>query len=105
MKLKYIQKSDLGDIMTDIAEQACEHPEFNTHMVIRHYGKALCLNVQIISRDKSCTCLVNQTYQIIDDICDGLDVMDETINAAITSSKQFADNVHNEEGDINNTNS
>lgn len=85
MKKKFIQKNDLGDILESIAEKAIEiSKDFDTEIVFRKLGDDVVMDVIVKSAraSRAFETMAEQTYDIIDNLSDDMDVIDETISAA-----------------------
>lgn len=85
MKKKFIQKDDLGDILESIAEKAIEiSKDFDTEIVFRKLGDDVVMDVIVKSAraSRAFETMAKQTYDIIDNLCDDMDVLHETISAA-----------------------
>lgn len=85
MKKKFIQKSDLGDILEEVAEKACDiAKDCETVITFRDLGGDMVMDIEVKSAraSRGFETFATQTYDIIDDLCDDMDVLDDTITAA-----------------------
>lgn len=94
MKKKFIQKDDLGDILESIAEKAIEiSKDFDTEIVFRKLEDDVVMDVIVKSAraSRAFETMAEQTYDIIDNLCDDMDVLDETISAAKAKAEKQND--------------
>lgn len=94
MKKKFIQKDDLGEILESIAEKAIEiSKDFDTEIVFRKLGDDVVMDVIVKSAraSRAFETMAKQTYDIIDNLCDDMDVLDETISAAKAKAEKQND--------------
>lgn len=94
MKKKFIQKDDLGDILESIAEKAIEiSKDFDTEIVFRKLGDDVVMDVIVKSAraSRAFETMAEHTYDIIDKLCDDMDVLDETISAAKAKAEKQND--------------
>lgn len=94
MKKKFIQKDDLGDILESIAEKAIEiSKDFDTEIVFRKLGDDVVMDVIVKSAraSRAFETTAKQTYDIIDNLCNDMDVLDETISAAKAKAEKQND--------------
>ena len=95
MKKKFIQKDDLGDILESIAEKAIEiSKDFDTEIVFRKLlvdDVVMDVIVRSARASRAFETMAEQTYDIIDNLCDDMDVLDETISAAKAKAEKQND--------------
>lgn len=102
MKKKFIQKSDLGEIMETLAERAMAHGEkIDLSMSISGFLGESTLTVSM--RDaRSFKLLKKQTYIIIDELETWDDILDDTIGDAVILWEREQANVQAEAEQNNN---
>jgi hypothetical protein len=87
-KKHYIQSEDLGVIMEALAVKALEHvDQMLVNINLDRSGQETTLEVVVRSQDYER--LAEQTYVILDEVHDYLDVVDETIGAALVKLEQI----------------
>ena len=87
-KKHYIQSEDLGVIMEALAVKALEHvDQMLVNINLDRSGQETTLDIVVRSQDYEK--LAEQTYVILDKVHDYLDVVDETIGAALVKLEQI----------------
>lgn len=87
-KKHYIQSEDLGVIMEALAVKALEHvDQMLVNINLDRLGQETTLGIVVRSQDYER--LAEQTYVILDEVHDYLDVVDETIGAALVKLEQI----------------
>lgn len=87
-KKHYIQSEDLGVIMEALAVKALEHvDQMLVNINLNRSGQETTLDIVVRSQDYER--LAEQTYVILDEVHDYLDVVDETIGAALVKLEQI----------------
>lgn len=87
-KKHYIQSEDLGVIMEALAEKALEHADkMLVNINLSRSGQETTLDIVVRSQDYER--LAEQTYVILDEVYDHLDVLDETIGAVLVKLEQI----------------
>ena len=87
-KKHYIQSEDLGVIMEALAVKALEHvDQMLINTTLDRPGQETTLDIVVRSQDYER--LAEQTYVILDKVHDYLDVLDETIGAALVKLEQI----------------
>lgn len=87
-KKHYIQSEDLGVIMEALAAKALEHADkMAVDINIRQFCGDTMLDIVVRSKDYER--LSSQTYHIIDEVQDYLDVLDQTTGAALAKLEQI----------------
>ena len=88
MEKKFIQRSDLGEIMEDLAEQALQNvDQFQTEVLISKYGKTVGMSVNIRSNTTFNT-LAHAEFEVIERLEDSDDILDYTIHSAIGKDQE-----------------
>ena len=88
-KKHYIQSEDLGVIMEALAVKALEHADkIAVDINIRQFCQDTLLDIVVRSKDYER--LSSQTYHILDEVQDYLDVLDQTTGAALAKLEQIA---------------
>lgn len=100
MENLYIKKADIGDITTEVAEAAVKHPELTTCIEISYFC-GTCLKVTVQKAVHPYTILVRKEFRVINDIHDGIDVVDATIMEALAELEK----VNDQEEEDNDSNS
>lgn len=86
MEKKFIQKSDLGEIMESLAECGMKHPELRLCMDIETWLGEQLLKVKVY--DASFNTLAAQDYVMIDGIEDEPDVLEQTVDKAVAEMQK-----------------
>lgn len=87
-KKHYIQSEDLGVIMEALAVKALEHADkMLVNINLNRSGQETTLDIVVRSQDYER--LAEQTYVILDEVQDYLDVLDQTTGAALAKLEQI----------------
>lgn len=87
-KKHYIQSEDLGVIIEALAVKALEHvDQIAVDINIRQFCQETTLDIVVRSKDYEN--LSSQTYVILDEVQDYLDVLDQTTGAALAKLEQI----------------
>lgn len=97
MESLYIKKADIGDIMTEVAEAAVRHPNLVTDITISYFC-GTCLRVTVQQAERPYTILVRKEFRVINDIHDGIDVVDATITEALAELEKINDQEEEDNG-------
>ena len=100
----FIPKSDLGEILEALAEEAIKHGDkLSTHATIAQDYKGTYLRVYV-SNSATFDMLVDNTYYIVESFMDAEDIADDNITLALGKLKLAEQEAHEQEESTNNQN-